>query len=124
MGQLHARMLTQVPNVHLYAGMEADAQTRAKVVDEFAVPHVLADAHDALALTSGNVVVIASNSPPSCTRRATRSVRIAAVAKKLMHRVSRDENVLTLLMVVHELPPINDLLGLTRLHQVRRQHRR
>jgi scyllo-inositol 2-dehydrogenase (NAD+) len=66
MGQLYARTLTQVPAARLYAAVEADAQTRAKVADEFGVLHALVDAQDALALPEVDAVVIAT---PTSTHR-------------------------------------------------------
>jgi scyllo-inositol 2-dehydrogenase (NAD+) len=68
MGQLYARALArQVSGAELYAVAEPDALARAAAVADLAVPHVLADVHDLLALPELDAVVIAT---PTSTHSA------------------------------------------------------
>lgn len=61
MGQLYARLLaTQVSGVQLYAVAEVDGQARARLIDEFAIPHVFADMQEMMALPELDAVVIAT----------------------------------------------------------------
>jgi len=61
MGQLYARTLaTQVSGVHLFAVADVGEQARKQVADEFRVPHVFEDAHELMALSELDAVVIAT----------------------------------------------------------------
>ncbi|GAC1349979.1 MAG: scyllo-inositol 2-dehydrogenase [Ktedonobacteraceae bacterium] len=61
MGQLYVRTLaTQVSGVQLFAVADVGEQARKQVTDEFGVPHVFEDAHELMALSELDAVVIAT----------------------------------------------------------------
>ena len=61
MGQLYVRTLAaQVSGVHLFAVADVGEQARKQVADEFRVPHVFEDAHELMALSELDAVVIAT----------------------------------------------------------------
>src|SRR5689334_24696226 len=77
MGYLYAGTIAHVSGAVLYAAADPNEQARARVAEEFGVPHLFADAQELLALPGLDAVVIAT---PTSTHKDL--VIAAAEAKK------------------------------------------